>query len=144
MLTCHLQLKMTSKTECSFLINGLFVQIKDLLLLSITNQFSVKFTLILRFVYHLLISLVLFRHSLLDVSGYAQAGLNQSDLRFLKQVSLKNDDSENFINRCFKRFMNTIHVVKEIALKVEKKPVVLLLPQLVSIPCKLGLKRRNH
>ena len=144
MLTCHLQLKMASKTECPFLINRLFVQIKDLLLLSITNQFSVKFTLILRFVYHLLISLVLSRHSLLDVSGYAQAGSNQSDLGFLKQVFLKNDDSENFINRCFKRFMNTIHVVKEIALKVEKKPVVLLLPQLVSVPCKLGLKRRNH
>ena len=30
----------------------------------------------------------------------------------LKQIFLKNDYSENFINKCFKRFLDNIHVVK--------------------------------
>ena len=51
----------------------------------------------------------------------------------LKEISLKNDHLEHFINNCFKRFLNKIHVVKETDLTVEKNSIVLVLPYLGSI-----------
>ena len=76
MLTCCLQLKMKSKTECPFLMYRLFVKIEHLPLLSTVNLPLMEFIHILVAFYHLPISLVLFTNSLLDASEYAQVGLN--------------------------------------------------------------------
>ena len=38
-----------------------------------------------------------------------------------------------FMNKCFKRLIDNIHVVKETTLTVEKKLHVLILPDLASI-----------
>ena len=46
-----------------------------------------------------------------------------NELLLLKQISLKNGYPKNFISKCFKRFIDNIHVVKETALekKLEKE-----------------------
>ena len=45
----------------------------------------------------------------------------------------KNGYSEDFINKCFKKFIDNIHIVKETILTIEKKPLFLVLPYLGSI-----------
>ena len=76
MLTCHLQLKMKSKSEFPFLIDRLFLNIKHLPLLSTVNLFLDEFMHILIALYHVPINLALFPHSLIDASEYAQVGIN--------------------------------------------------------------------
>ena len=76
MLTCHLQLKVKSKTECPFLIYRLFVKIKHLPLMSTVNLPLVEFIHILTAFYGLTICLVLVTHSLIDASEFAQVELN--------------------------------------------------------------------
>ena len=83
--------------------------------------------------YHLPISLVLFTHSLIDSFEFALVGLNEL------VIFLKNGYLEDFINKCFKKFMDNIYVEKETTLTVEKKPLVLVLPYLGSI----SLQTRN-
>ena len=65
----------------------------------------------------------------------------------LKEISLKNGHPEHFINKCFKRFLNNIHVVKETDLTVEKNSLVLVLPYFGSISLqtrtKLNKSSRN-
>ena len=56
-----------------------------------------------------------------------------NELVCLNETFLKNGYPEDFINKCFKKFMDNIHVVKETTLTVEKKPLVLFLPYLGSI-----------
>ena len=56
-----------------------------------------------------------------------------TELVCLKQIFLKSGYLENLINKCFKRFMDNTYVVKETALTVEKKPLVLVLKYLGSI-----------
>ena len=135
MLACHLQLKVTSKTECPFMMYSFFLKITHLPLLSTVNLPLVEFLHILTAFYHLPISLVLFTHSLTGASEYAQVGLNYP-LNYtlnLKEIFWKNCYRENFIDECFKMFTDNIQVVKETALTVEKKPLVLVLPCLGSI-----------
>ena len=43
-----------------------------------------------------------------------------TELTFLKGIFRKNGYSENFIDKCFKKFLNNIHLVKENVPKVEK------------------------
>ena len=76
MLTCHIRLKVKSKTECPFLIDIFFVKIKHLPPLSTINLPLVEFKHILTAFYQLPISLVLFTHSLIDAYEFAQVGLN--------------------------------------------------------------------
>ena len=64
MLTCHLQLKMKSKTECNFLK----FKVKHLPLLSTVNLHLVEFIHIFTAFYNLSINLVLLTHSLADAS----------------------------------------------------------------------------
>ena len=97
MLTCHLQLKMKSKTECPFLMYRLFVKIKHLPLLFTVDLPLVEFIHILTVFYHLPISLAVFTNSLTDASEYAQAGRNYT-LNCLKQIFLKNGLPVNSIN----------------------------------------------
>ena len=42
-----------------------------------------------------------------------------NELVFLKEIFLKNDYPEDFINKCFKKFIDNIHVVKETTLIVK-------------------------
>ena len=51
-----------------------------------------------------------------------------NELVCLKEIFFKNGYSEDFINKCFKKFMDDVHVVKETTLTVEKTPLVLVLP----------------
>ena len=39
--------------------------------------------------------------------------LFNTELTFLKVIFRKNDYPENFIDKCFKKFLNNIHLVKE-------------------------------
>ena len=76
--TCHLLLRMKSKTECSFWMHRLFVKTKRLALLFIANQLLVEFIHILTAFYYLAMSLILSTHLLRDASasGYKQVELN--------------------------------------------------------------------
>ena len=56
---------------------------------------------------------------------------------------LKNGYPEDFINKCFKKFMDNIHVVKETTLTVEKKPLVLVLLYLGSISLQTTTKLKK-
>ena len=62
---------------------------------------------------------------------------------FLKEIFLKNGYLEDFINKCFKRFMENIHVVEETTLTVEKKPIGLVLPYLGSISLQTRTKLKK-
>ena len=64
----------------------------------------------------------------------------ETELFCLKEFFLKNGYPENFINKCFKTFMDNIHVVKETTLTVGKKPLVLVLPYSGSISLKTRTK----
>ena len=66
-----------------------------------------------------------------------------NELVGLKDTFLKNGFPEDFINKCFKKFMDNIHVVKETTLTVEKKPLVLVLPYLGSISLQFRTKLKN-
>ena len=66
---------MESKTECLFLMYRLIVSMKHLPLLSTVDLPLVELIHILTAFYYLPIGLVLFTHSLIDDSKYAQVGL---------------------------------------------------------------------
>ena len=53
-----------------------------------------------------------------------------TELTFLKGIFRKNDYPENFIDNCFKKFLNNVHLVKEKIPTVEKKRLLLVLPYL--------------
>ena len=62
-----------------------------------------------------------------------------SELTFLKNISRKNGYTENFIDQCFKKFLDNIHLVKEKVPRVERKRLLLVLPYLGAI----SLQTRN-
>ena len=49
-------------------------------------------------------------------------------LILLREIFQKNGYPENFIDRCFKLFLNRIHIVKKNLPTFEKKPLRLVLP----------------
>ena len=51
-------------------------------------------------------------------------------LTFLKKIFRKNSYPENFIDKCFKTFLDNIHLVKEKVPTVERKRLLLVLPYL--------------
>ena len=66
-----------------------------------------------------------------------------NELVCLKETFLKNGYPEDFINKCFKKFMDNIHVAKETTLTVEKKPLVLVLLYLGSISLQTRTKSKK-
>ena len=66
-----------------------------------------------------------------------------NELVCLKETFLKNDYPKYFINKCFKKFMDNIHVVKETTLTVEKKPLVLVLSYLGSVSLQTRTKMKK-
>ena len=119
------------------------MKIKYLPLLSTVNLPLVKFIHILTAFYHLPISFVLFTHSLVDACEFAQVGLNYTEIVCLKEIFLKNGYPEDFINKCFKKIMDNIDVVKEATLTVENKPIVVVFPYFVSIPLQTRTKLKK-
>ena len=53
-----------------------------------------------------------------------------TELIYLKGIFQKNSYPKNFIDKCFKRFLNNVHLVKENVPTVEKKHLLLVLPYL--------------
>ena len=53
-----------------------------------------------------------------------------TELIFMKGIFRKNGYPENFIDKCFKKFLNNVHLVKENVPTVEKKRLLLVLPYL--------------
>ena len=51
----------------------------------------------------------------------------------LREIFQKNAYPENFIDSCFKLFLNRIHIFEEKVPTVEKKPLRLVLPYLGTI-----------
>ena len=51
-----------------------------------------------------------------------------TELIYLKGIFQKNGYPKNFIDKCFKRFLNNVHLVKENVPTVEKKRLLLVLP----------------
>ena len=66
-----------------------------------------------------------------------------NELVCLKETFLKNGYPEDFINKCFKKFLDNIHIVKETTLTVEKKSLVLVLPYLGSISLQTRAKLKK-
>ena len=66
-----------------------------------------------------------------------------NELVWLKETFLENGYPEDFINKCFKKFLDNIHIVKETTLTVEKKSLVLVLPYLGSISLQTRTKLRK-
>ena len=64
-----------------------------------------------------------------------------TELTFLKGIFRKNGYPENFIDKCFKKFLNNVHLVKENVPTVEKKRLLLVLPYLGII---LELNYNKH
>ena len=54
-------------------------------------------------------------------------------LILFREIFQKNGHTENFIDRCFKLFLNRIHILKDKVATVEKKPLPLVLPYLGTI-----------
>ena len=52
------------------------------------------------------------------------------ELTFLKEIFCKNGYRENFIDNCFKKFLDNIHLVKEKVPTMERKHLLLVLPYL--------------
>ena len=49
--------------------------------------------------------------------------MSYQQLILLREIFQKNGYPENFIDRCFKLFLNRIHILKERVPTVEKKPL---------------------
>ena len=56
---------------------------------------------------------------------------------------MKSSYPEDFINKCFKQFLDNIHAVKETTLTIEKKPLVLVLSYLGSISLQIRTKLKK-
>ena len=65
------------------------------------------------------------------------------ELVCLKEIFFKNGYPEDFINNCFKKIMDNMHVVKETTVTVEKKPLFLFLPYLESISLQTRTKLKK-
>ena len=64
-------------------------------------------------------------------------------LILLREIFQKNGHPENFIDRCFKLFLNRIHILKKKVPTVEKKPLRLVLPCLGTISLQTTTKLQN-
>ena len=56
-----------------------------------------------------------------------------TELIFLKGIFQKNGYPENFIDKFVKKFLNNIHLIKENIPTVEKKRLLLFLPEIISL-----------
>ena len=66
--------------------------------------------------------------------------ISEKQLILSREIFQKNGYPENFIDRCFKLFLNRIHILKGKVPTVEKKPLWLVLPYLRTIPLQTRTK----
>ena len=78
-------------------------------------------------VYKFTIIYTLFYRCFRNCSGQTKF---QLELTLLKKIFRKNGYPENFIDKCFKRFLDNIHLVKEKVPTVKIKRLLLVLPYL--------------
>ena len=64
-------------------------------------------------------------------------------LILLREIFQRNGFPEKFIDRCFKLFLNRIHILIEKVLTVKKKPLRLVFPYLGTISLKTRTKLQN-
>ena len=64
-------------------------------------------------------------------------------LIILRKIFQKNDYLENYLDRCFKLFLNKIHILKEKVPTIEKKPLWSVLPYLGTISLQTTTKLQN-
>ena len=134
MLTCRLHLIVKSKAKYPFLMYRLLVNVKHLRLLSTANlTFAEVFTHFDNFLPST------FNFDTVYTLAYRCSWTCSSwtklhELVSLKQIFLKIDYLENFVNKWFENFMDNIHVVKESTLTVEKN----------QYPYKLGLSWKTQ
>ena len=64
---------------------------------------------------------------------YSNWSMFHQQLILLREIFNKNGYPDNFIDRCFKLFLNRIHILKEKVPTVGKKPLHLVLPYLGTI-----------
>ena len=125
---------MKSKTECHLLMYELFVKIKHLPLLSTVNLPSRVYTHFHSFLpsnYKFGTVYTLAYRYFPICSSWTKL---HTELGHLKEI---------FINKCFKRFMDNVHVVTETTLRTEKKPLLLVLPYLGSISLQTGTRLKK-
>ena len=73
------------------------------------------------------------KFSFLDIEVICKQGkfwTFHAELTFLKTIFRKNGYPENFIDKCFKEFLDNIHLVKEKVSTVERNRLLLVLPYL--------------
>ena len=119
MLTCHLRLKVKSKTECPFLMYRLVAKIKHLPPVYCKPTFSGVYTHFDSFLPSTYKSGTVYTLAYRCLSICSSWTKLHNELVCLKEIFLKNGYPEDFINKCFKKFMGNIHVVKETILTVE-------------------------
>ena len=66
-----------------------------------------------------------------------------NELVCLKETFLRNGYPEDFINKCFKNFLDNIDIVKETTLTIEKKSLILVLPYPGSISLQTRTKLKK-
>ena len=143
MLTYYLQLKMKIKMECHFLMKKLFLKAKSSIWVYGKLTFGVVYTYFESFLtakYMLGTACTLACKFFQICSNWTKL---HTELLFLKQIFSKNGYSENFINKCFKRFVDNTRNVPKTTLTVEKKPLFLVLLNLRSISLKPGTKLKK-
>ena len=81
---------------------------------------------------------------LIDVFVFARIDRKlHAELTFLKKILCKTVYPENSIDKCFKKFLDNIHFVKEKVPTVERKRLFLVLPYLgvISLQTRTKLKQ---
>ena len=140
MPTSHLQLKMKSKRECPLFACRLFVKIYHFYRKLTFSGVYTHFNSFLPSTYKSGTVNTLAYRCLRIYSSWTKL---HTELLCLKHSFLKNGYPENFINKYFKRVIDKIHVVKETALRVENKPLVLVPQYLDSISLKTRTKLKK-
>ena len=61
----------------------------------------------------------------------------------LKEILQRNGYPTSFIDKCFKTFLDRLHIIKSTLATVEKKPLPLVLPYLGPISLQVRTKIKN-
>ena len=65
------------------------------------------------------------------------------ELVILKEIFQRNGYPKSFVNKCFKKFLDRLHIIKPTSATMEKKTLHLVLPYLGSISLQVWTKIRN-
>ena len=137
--SCHVNMSFTIETEqnnkISFPDVNVIREQGKFVTMSIENQLLVTYTpiLIAFFLpdsYKIAMIYTLMNRCFRTCSSWS---IIHQHLLLLREIFQKNGYPENFIERCFKLFLNRFHILKEKVPTVEKKHLRLVLPYLGTI-----------